>query len=499
MQWFEVDRKGLAQLLERKGKEFVLFELIQNAWDERTSEVRVELERLPGTRNAVLRVVDDNPEGFHDLSHAFTLFADSRKKGQADKRGRFNLGEKLVLALCESAEISTTTGTVEFDGQGRSTSRRRTRTGSAFTGVLRMTNEELERCARAVNTLIPPPGVATYFNGQRLAERTPAARIEATLATEIADPEGRLRPTQRKTWCEFHEPRAGEVPTLYEMGVPVVATGDRWHINVAQKIPLNLDRDNVTPAYLARVRALAVETMRDHLTGEDANAAWVREAFQRHGSEMQDSTVRQLTRLRFGDKCVAYDPSDPEANHLAVSRGYQLVHGSQLTKGEWDSVRRAAALLPAGQVTPSPKAFSDSGPELRLLAEAAWTPAIRRVVAYAAVLGRELLGREVDVQVACDSTWWPAATYGSGRLTLNLGKLGHRWFDGSLERINALLLHEFGHEFSGNHLSGDYHDALTTLGARLGTLALERAEMFDLARYEDAQDGHREQGPRPGA
>ena len=32
--WFEVDKDGLAQILERKGKEFALFELVQNAWDE---------------------------------------------------------------------------------------------------------------------------------------------------------------------------------------------------------------------------------------------------------------------------------------------------------------------------------------------------------------------------------------------------------------------------------------------------------------------------------
>jgi hypothetical protein len=32
--WFEVDKEGLARILERKGKEFTLFDLIQNAWDE---------------------------------------------------------------------------------------------------------------------------------------------------------------------------------------------------------------------------------------------------------------------------------------------------------------------------------------------------------------------------------------------------------------------------------------------------------------------------------
>jgi hypothetical protein len=43
--WFEVDKQGLAKILERKGKEFVLFELVQNAWDEPgVTKVNVTLE-----------------------------------------------------------------------------------------------------------------------------------------------------------------------------------------------------------------------------------------------------------------------------------------------------------------------------------------------------------------------------------------------------------------------------------------------------------------------
>ena len=36
------------------------------------------------------------------------------KKTDAAKRGRFNLGEKLVLALAKTALIETTTGSVQF-------------------------------------------------------------------------------------------------------------------------------------------------------------------------------------------------------------------------------------------------------------------------------------------------------------------------------------------------------------------------------------------------
>lgn len=71
MEWFSVDRKGLAQLLERKGKSFVLFELVQNAWDEQSTQVTITLERIPSTRFVRLVVEDDNVNGFADLSHAF--------------------------------------------------------------------------------------------------------------------------------------------------------------------------------------------------------------------------------------------------------------------------------------------------------------------------------------------------------------------------------------------------------------------------------------------
>ncbi len=92
--WFEVDKEGLARVLERKGKEFRLFELIQNSWDEPgVSKVSVSLE-YRGRNKALLVVQDDAPEGFRDLTHAFTLFAESAKKTNPEQRGRFNLGEK---------------------------------------------------------------------------------------------------------------------------------------------------------------------------------------------------------------------------------------------------------------------------------------------------------------------------------------------------------------------------------------------------------------------
>ena len=57
----------MPKLLERKGLAFVLFDLIQNAWDERCSRVDVALERIEGTKHVRLVVEDNHLAGFADL------------------------------------------------------------------------------------------------------------------------------------------------------------------------------------------------------------------------------------------------------------------------------------------------------------------------------------------------------------------------------------------------------------------------------------------------
>ena len=68
--WFEIDRAGLAQILARKGKEFAIFELVQNSWDERAvTYVAVSLS-VASFGYATLYVKDNAPEGF--MTHPST-------------------------------------------------------------------------------------------------------------------------------------------------------------------------------------------------------------------------------------------------------------------------------------------------------------------------------------------------------------------------------------------------------------------------------------------
>jgi len=477
-QWFDVDKEGLSKQAEEHGRSRLIGELIQNALDEPgVTRIDITLELVAGRPLADLTVEDDSSEGFRDLAHAYTLFAESYKRTNPEQRGQFNLGEKMVLAVCESASIATTKGTVLFDPeQGRLEQPRQKRDrGSVFQGRMKLTRDEYPQVCDYLRSLLLPDSVVVSFNGERLLPRQPLRTFEASLETPVADDQGVMRPRVRKSAVSIHEALPGETPGLYELGLPVVETGDKWHVNVWQKVSLNRDRDNVRPAYLQAVRVAVLNGAYDLLTSEDeATAGWCKLA----GSDPRcsDAAIKHLVRLRFGDKVAAPDPSDVEAMKAFQAQGGTIVVG--LSRGEWANVRRAGCVPPAGQLCPTAKPYSDdpAAKNVTVVPEEKWTESMNNVVAYAVLLARELLGISLTVSVV-NTTNNFSACYGGGRLDFNLLRLGHKWFEqGATEEVDRLLLHELGHHFSGDHLSEEYHDGLCRLGAALKRLALDKPE-----------------------
>ncbi len=477
-QWFDVDREGLRKLIEQHGKGRLVAELLQNSFDESVTTVAVKLSPLPGRPVAELSVEDDAPEGFQELEHAYTLFAESYKKGQPDKRGRFNLGEKLMLAACLEARIVTTTGTVAFGADGRRhvKSRARRDRGSEFWATLRMSRAECDEACTHLRSLLIPTGVAVSLNGEALRPREAVHAFEASLETEVADEEGILRRRVRRVQVELYDPLPGEVPTLYELGLPVVETADRWHVNVGQKVPLTLSRDNVPPAYLRSLRTLVLNDMHQRLTDEDVNAPWVQQATS--DPECSHEAIAAFLDHRFGMNRASHDPTDPEANKAVQAGGGVIVTGRMLNRRQWQKAREAGAIEPAGRVKPTAKPYSldPAAPAVEVIPPGQWSAAVRNVADYAVVLALELMGVALTVNVVRTGNNF-LACYGAGRLDLNLFRLGDRWFEqGASEDVDRLLIHEFGHQYSGDHLSDEYHDALCRLGAKLKRLALDRPE-----------------------
>ena len=496
--WFEVDRKGLAKLIERRGggdgwgsqgggKIALLLELIANALDaDGVTRIEVVLEPEQGVPHATIVVRDDAPDGFADMTHAWTLFAESSRKAYATKRGRFNLGEKLVLALCTEASIISTKGAVMFDSRGRSNMKARRERGTEFMGIARITRAELAEIKDGLKKIIVPKGVTVLLNGEPLPTREPLKTVEATLATEISDDEGTLRRSSRKTTVSIYEVLPGETAMLYEMGIPVVETGDKFHVDAGQKVPLNMDRDNVTPAYLRDVRTLVVNAMHDQLGEEDANATFVNEALA--DEQATPEAVKKALDLKFTEKHAIRDPNDHEANNNLVAQGYTLINGSQLTKDQWDNVKKLpdeTRPRPSGQIAPTKKAVFSPGGEDRWVPRDKWTPAMHMVAEYTIDVCRELLDKPVTVSILSDITESYAACFGSIGFVFNLGRLGHAWFNGAMNEaghptvpLNQLILHELGHDACSNHLDERYHEALCNLGAKLTKLALTKPQLF---------------------
>lgn len=474
--WIDVDVDGLAKLIEGKDKVFLLHELVSNAWDTDSNLVEVELRKLPGVPQAVLVVKDRHPEGFKNLSHAYTLFAESEKKGDATKRGRFNMGEKLVLALCLEAKITSTTGTVIFDADGRRVTKERTKEGSIFEATVRMNQSEYDLAVRNFRKILPPNDAnrVTVFNNEPLPARIPVTFFTATLPTVIGDSEGVPRESQRKTNVEVYEVLPGEVASIYEMGIPVVETGDKYHINVMQKVPLTMERNNVLPSFKKLVRALVVNEVHDKLSEEEAASGWVSDALE--SKSIAHDAVRSVITTRFGEDVVTYDPSDKESNHQAAANDFQVLHGRAFSKEAWENVREAEAVRPAGRVFPT---YSGSAPSISV-DEADLTDKHRRVRKLAIDLGRELCGIDITVRFFKGPKVDQAANFGDKCMGFNLSKLSPRWFDveNNLAGVVDLIIHELGHHFAHSHLDHKYHEALTRMAGRVAVLALSAPQLF---------------------
>jgi hypothetical protein len=476
--WLEVDKNGLKQTLKRKGISWAILELAQNSWDEDSTRVDITLTK-PVNGKSTLTCRDNAPKGYANLNTSFVMFAPSYKKEDANKRGRFNIGEKLVLALCHEASITSTSGQVLFEENGtrRSTSRK-TAAGSEFRGILDVTAEEYADVEKVVGQILCP--IPTYFNGKQIEPRKPLRKFNAVLPTEIADQQGIPRKRDRETEVRIYKVLDEEVPTIYEKGLPIVelAGGIKWHIDIQQKVPLSYDRDNITPAYARDVYTVVLKEMVDYVEGEkEAAAVWVRTAVG-NTNQIDKDTVDKVMTKRYTEKRASVDPGDKGSKNEAASKGFTVVHGGSLTKDEWDSVRKHKSMPTTREVAPTD--YNCAIPS-KVYKPKEYTRAMKRYEQLIVDLSPILIDRKVTVSFiedsdigfqGCTKRWKPD----SYNFEVNLAF--HDVDD--WQKNYELLLHEVAHhrEQSNDHLNHAFYEALNELGAKLALLALERPRLF---------------------
>lgn len=492
--WFEADKDGLAKVLNRRGgRKFVVFELWQNVFDQNITEAKMTLKKVKGKAEAIITIEDNDPEGFHDLSHTFTLFAESGKKNDPTKRGRFNLGEKLVLACCREAKIISTTGCIKFKADGtRVRLKERREIGTLFTAVLKCTNDEYKEILEAIKLLVPPPGITCTFNGQPLCARELIGEYEANMLTEIADDEGYLKESYRTTMIRAYKPRTDETPMIYEMGIPVVDHDHVYHLDVQQKIPLNMDRTNVRPAYLRELRSGSLNALIDEMPVAAISQPWAQDGLGHY--EINQATFEKAQTKQYGDKVVSFDPNDNEANKRAVANGYTVLHGSSRSSDVWSKARDFGAIKASGKLFPTRQPYSEdpNGTAVKILGSESYTEEQRQVAAFAVRFAKRLMGVDLDVRIVQAGDNF-AACYGKREDLLNVCDKKHstldlnttvlpnkffKYFKTDIAKVVDVLIHEFGHEYCSDHLDDKYHEAITRLGAKAVQLALSDGKFF---------------------
>jgi hypothetical protein len=480
----EVSLKGLRRQVEAWPRSFILRELWQNAIDTQAKRVAITLTPVPGRKLVELTVEDDDPDGFKTFSHAWTMYAESEKVTDPEKAGRFNIGEKFVIALAHECEISTTTGTVRFEGDERAEYPRRKRErGSRFWGLFPLTREQIGEIELAAQSLIVPAHIEeATLNGVPIPRREPLALFRATLTTPVADDEGVLRPREREATVGVYRPVAGDDPLIYELGIPVCSMDCPWDINVEQKIPLNNQRDNVPAKYLQTLRVLVFNTMHDVLSEDEMRETWVGKATD--DDRVEREAMTDMVEKRHGEDAVGCDPSDREAERTWQSKGGEVVYGGTYSKKQWEKLHEYGLLPPVGQVAPSPKPFGD-GPPAEVVPIEEWTLGMKRLVAYVHIIAPALVGHDVHVTILRNFN--AGAAYGDGRLYFNLKRLGRAWFDKPLcdPEILRLLIHELAHDGGAGHMEERYDKALAEIGAKLTVLALRKPELFNASNRSD--------------
>ena len=252
---------------------------------------------------------------------------------------------------------------------------------------------------------------------------------------------------------------------ICELGIPVVETDIPFTINVNQKVPLSKDRDNVKPAYLKKLKAFVLNHTHNDLSEDELQTTFAQEALEQKESSAE--AVKSVIDAKFGEDAVVYDMSDLEANKKAFADERQVISGSQLSKEAWSKVKETREqysdfALPSGQIGKYAKPeFSGGAKEVPV------DDKMQEVVDYAKFL-HEQLGFG-DLSVTVHDGRGALATYGHGHLQLFFNVLGRNWFDleTNKQKILELLIHEFGHYYSSDHLSSSYYDGLCKIGAKL--------------------------------
>lgn len=342
---FEVDANGLREVIGGQDSWRQAIELVANVFDEfrgydddRKKPVYCEVTLTKEGKNPAVLTVEDDGAGFSNVADVWTFFRSTDKRESTSVSGRFNAGEKQLLAMAIEATVLTNNNKVVFkDGQRKHTQHKKPQhEGTKITASFPWTHTEFDIAVEQLRTVIPPQGLHYVVNGELIQAPQQIATARVSLPTVLlqnVDGVSALRECYRQTNVQVlrADVMDGTQPTLYELGVPVVPLEHEfpYSLNVEQKIPVPLTRDVVSKTYIEKLIGRVLQsTALDGiklLTDENADATFIKASF----AHIQDADALAMVTADVFPNAVQWS-SDTQANAMAALDGVTV-----LTRGKF--------------------------------------------------------------------------------------------------------------------------------------------------------------------
>ena len=358
---FDVDLKGMRELFGGTDARRLAAEPVANVFDEyrgyddsqdRPTRCDVTIDPVPNSKSATFRVADDGG-GFRNPDDIWTFFGSTGKRSCATVSGRFNSGDKQLLAVARSATVRSNDVTVAFaDGQ-RSVTRHRTDKveGVVIEAGMPWTREEIRETVDHLRMVSPPEGLTYTVNGEEVQPAKSRLSVTVKLPTVLLAGE-LLKRTVRRTVVTVSE---SDEPMLYELGIPVCSLSDVGFpvsLDVGQKVPVPLSRDMVDTPYLYRLIGTVLEQAGldgvSLLSEEQQGAGFVKDAME---WVREPEAIKQVVADIYGDN-VYRQSSDSVANAQAAASGATIIPGRTFTADTRRRLDSSGAMQTTSRVFP---------------------------------------------------------------------------------------------------------------------------------------------------
>ena len=436
-----VSTEGMRELHAAREPWSLVKELIQNSWDEAPNATVCDvivaplMERTNEVPRRALITVEDDGGGFSNIEDAYTLMRSTSKRSDPTKRGRFNIGEKEIVAVSVEAIVETVGYTVSFPKEGGRTIKRNKRTSGTRIQVVMPWGKRKREGLIEMLKQFRPTDCRLIVNGEEVAQPDPLATRVVTLPTVLQDGIGEpMRPTNRKTRIDVLKP-AGK-PFLYEMGIPVQEIDLAYSVDVLQKIPMPPNRDTVGTAYMKHIAAEVLNATYEILEPDGFAETWVRSGLE--SDRIEKDAVKATVTKRYGNKVAMWSP-DTNANMLAAESGYEVLHPRSMSREERENLKRMAGVTSTAQLFGRTYAPAEDVPTNEIKKKFAdWVKMLATRCELTANV-RFILLKGSDAAAQC------TANTRTPTVTFNTCHLNDDWFASRGPEQLRLIIHELAH------------------------------------------------------